>query len=182
MLLQDFYLSALSLASHWLSVPSLAGSGSPSTTSTLNTARSILSSHPLLDLHIDLPVVARFAYGNNISSFPYDSGLPAHVDLPRLRKGKSGGFFSIAFVPCPSEIEGSGEEGEDFNGPTNTVRDTLEQIDVTHNLEEWFHEQGVALARSTDDVYSNFKHGKISHIIGVEGAHMLGNSLAVMRQ
>jgi membrane dipeptidase len=32
-----------------------------------------------------------------------DGGMSMHVDLPRLKKGKVGGAFWSAFVPCPEE-------------------------------------------------------------------------------
>ena len=33
---------------------------------------------------------------------PFENGgLPFHVDLPRLKKGKVGGAFWSAFVECP---------------------------------------------------------------------------------
>ena len=106
----------------------------------LRVAHSILSAHPLLDMHIDLPVLARVKYRDNLTSFPYDSNVYGHVDLPRLRKGHVGGFFSIAYVPCPADMNRADAKGneENFLDPSWAVRDTLEQIDVTHNLAAFF--------------------------------------------
>jgi hypothetical protein len=41
----------------------------------------------------DLPLVARFGWRNNVTEVPLDSQMPMHVDIPRLREGKVGGFF-----------------------------------------------------------------------------------------
>lgn len=66
--------------------------------SAIEVANSVLSQHPVLDSHIDLPVQLRVRFGGDLanSSANYLGRLPLHVDLPRLRQGKSGGFFSIA--------------------------------------------------------------------------------------
>lgn len=42
---------------------------------------------------IDLPILVRGAYRNNISAFDLEQPMLGHVDIPRLRKGKVGGFF-----------------------------------------------------------------------------------------
>ena len=42
---------------------------------------------------VDLPILVRGAYRNNISAFDLRETMPGHVDIPRLRKGKVGGFF-----------------------------------------------------------------------------------------
>ena len=41
----------------------------------------------------DLPAVARYLYANNVSAIDLKSPMPFHVDIPRLRKGRVGGFF-----------------------------------------------------------------------------------------
>lgn len=45
----------------------------------------------------DLPILARTRWRNNVSDIPLDVGLPMHVDIPRLREGKVGGFFWYDF-------------------------------------------------------------------------------------
>lgn len=51
---------------------------------------------------------------------------------------------------------------------------------MTHELVERYSSE-IALADSSASFKKNFKEGKISHFIGVEGAHSLGNSLASLR-
>ncbi|CAD6901881.1 unnamed protein product [Tilletia controversa] len=152
--------------------------GGPTASQSLSVARDVLKHTPLIDGHVDLPVVARILAGGDISKFPYDKHTYGQVDVPRLREGKAGGFFSIAYVPCGNDI--NLPEGENFTNPTNAVRDTLEQIDLTYLLESHFP-RDVAVARSVAEIRHNFAHGKISHIPAIEGAHSLGNSLGTLR-
>ena len=37
------------------------------------------------------------SWRNNVSEVPLDVRMPMHVDIPRLREGKVGGFFWYAF-------------------------------------------------------------------------------------
>lgn len=147
-------------------------------------AKNVLRQQPLIDLHVDLPVVLRFIYHNDLSKINYNTPLSGHVDLKRLQKGHSGGFFSIAFAPCPSDSPKGDEDEEEQNRlflqPSNSVRDTLEQIEVAHQLVAQYPDQ-IALATSPKEILNNFKNGKINHLIGVEGGHLLGNSLGTLR-
>ena len=58
-----------------------------------STMNSFLHPHDSLDL----PYFVRMGWRNNVSDIPLDAKLPMHVDIPRLRKGKVGGFFWCAF-------------------------------------------------------------------------------------
>lgn len=42
---------------------------------------------------IDLPILVRGLYGNNITKVDLEKTMPGHVDIPRLRAGRVGGFF-----------------------------------------------------------------------------------------
>ena len=66
----------------------------------------------------DLPILARGVYGNNVSAIDLTKPFDGHVDIPRLREGKVGGFFWSTYVDCPHD----GEEGEDFLNSTWRVR------------------------------------------------------------
>ncbi|KAF8909857.1 hypothetical protein CPB85DRAFT_707184 [Mucidula mucida] len=71
-------------------------------------ALHIMKKAPVIDGHIDLPILVRELYANNISAFDLASPMPAHVDIPRLREGRVGGFFWSVYVGCPNPEE----EGE----------------------------------------------------------------------
>jgi len=139
------------------------------------TVNKILSSTPVIDGHIDLPILVRELYANNVTAFDLNESIPGHVDIPRLRKGKVGGFFWSVYVGCP------GADGPDFVNATWRVRDTLEQIDVSRMLIEKYSDT-FQWAPTSREIKHAIKNGKIASILGVEGAHQIGNSIAVLRQ
>lgn len=69
-----------------------------SSQATHGVVRSILTEHPVLDGHIDLPYTFRAGVAGDLANYSanYLGYVPLHADLPRLRKGQTGGFFSIA--------------------------------------------------------------------------------------
>ncbi|KIM54428.1 hypothetical protein SCLCIDRAFT_1222022 [Scleroderma citrinum Foug A] len=140
-------------------------------------ARKLLHMAPVIDGHIDLPMVVRYGWRNNVSAIPLDDKMPMHVDILRLRDGKVGGFFWSVYVPCAD----SSAEGKEFVNPTWSVRDTLEQIDVAKGLITKYPETFQFTVTSTD-VKESIAQGKIASLLGVEGAHQLGNSISVLRQ
>lgn len=149
-------------------------------------AEQLLRKHPLIDGHIDVPVISRYVYGNKIDDIPFDQpAFPngsyptrAHVDIPRLRAGKSGGFFWSAYVPCPNNTT----VGHDFeNAASNTgVRDTLEQLDVIKQMTQKYRDD-FGLVGSVKQARKAFRRGKMISFIGIEGGHSLGNSLFALR-
>ncbi|KAG6857767.1 hypothetical protein H0H87_004183 [Tephrocybe sp. NHM501043] len=146
-------------------------------TDPLEAALIILDKAPVIDGHIDLPFLTRMKFANNASAIDLASRMPGHVDIPRLRKGKVGGFFWSVYMPCPDPKQGA----EDFLDANWSVRDTLEQIDVTKLLIEKYP-QTFQLAAGSADIKSAIGNGRIASLIGVEGAHQIGNSLATLRQ
>lgn len=107
------------------------------------------------DTHVDLPILARAYYRNQVHEIDLDKPMRGQVDIPRLRKGKVGGFAHSVYIMCPVSVavlwlisdtpadlprrsqEDAGypidNEGN-FTTPTHRVRDTLEQIDVAKLL------------------------------------------------
>ncbi|KAG1777045.1 membrane dipeptidase-domain-containing protein [Suillus placidus] len=140
-------------------------------------AQRVLDTAPVIDGHIDLPMVARFGWRNNVTDVPLDGQMPMHVDIPRLREGKVGGFFWSVYVSCASPED----EGASFVKATWRVRDTLEQIDVAKGL-ILKYPNDFAYAVSASGIKLAIRDRKIASILGVEGAHQLGNSIAVLRQ
>ncbi|KAI0664784.1 membrane dipeptidase-domain-containing protein [Cubamyces menziesii] len=136
----------------------------------------VLQSSPVIDGHIDLPILVRSRFANNVSAVDLAKPFPGHVDIPRLREGKVGGFFWSVYVGCPGS-----EEGEDYLNATWRVRDTLEQIDVSKLLINKYPDT-FSLSLNSRDIKTSISRGKIASLLGVEGAHQLGNSLQVLRQ
>jgi membrane dipeptidase len=145
-------------------------------------AHHVLSRHPLIDGHIDLPIALRFSVGNRIDNAEFtksfaEGGLMGHVDLHRLRKGLSGGAFWSVFAPCP-------EDGSDFSDGNYaaSVQYTLDQIDVMKRLQSAFPHDFSKSYESAAALSDFHRHGKLISPLGVEGLHQIANSAANLRR
>ena len=131
-------------------------------------AHALLAEHPLLDGHNDLPwearVQARYDFERLDISAPVASTA---TDLPRLRAGGVGGQFWSVFVP--SSLQGDA-----------AVTATLEQIDGVHHMIRSYAAE-LALARTAADVDVARSQGRIASLLGAEGGHSIGCSLATLR-
>lgn len=142
------------------------------------TAAAALEAAPIWDGHNDVPIQLRARFGNRINDFDFDDttgtgedhpeGRTMHTDLTRLRAGKVGAqWWSVYVSPSLSEPE--------------AVQAVIEQIDVTKRLIARYPND-LALALTADDVEAIVAEGKIASLLGMEGGHSIGSSLAVMRQ
>lgn len=143
-------------------------------------ARCILSNTPLIDGHVDFPLVLRLVYGNKIegSAFreAFENGtLPGHVDLHRLRQGASGGAFWSVYAPCPKDDSDFSDENY-----ATSVKYTLDQIDVTNRLQK-LYPNDFSQAVDSKTALRAFKHGKLISPLGVEGLHQIGNKVSNLR-
>ncbi|KAJ7072556.1 membrane dipeptidase-domain-containing protein [Mycena amicta] len=143
----------------------------------LRAALHILERAPVIDGHIDLPILLRERYSNNLSAVDLRNQFVGHVDIPRLKQGKVGGFFWSVYVACAHPDQ----EGKDFLTSTWRVRDTLEQIDVAKLAIEQYSDV-FQLALGSQDIRDALANRKIASLLGVEGGHQLGNSIATLRQ
>jgi membrane dipeptidase len=127
----------------------------------------LLAEHPVIDGHNDLLWAMRDLNGYDFTA--YDVGEPqsqTHTDLPRLRAGGVGAQFWSVFVPC--------SEGE------RAVATTLEQIDAAYAMIARYDDR-LAPATSADEVEAAWRRGRIACLLGAEGGHQIGESLAVLR-
>ena len=124
-------------------------------------ARKLHFSSIVLDTHIDVTPKLQ-------TSWKFDEEhKDGHIDLPRMRKGGLNAlFFSIYMAGT-------------VTGP-KAVNDAIERIAAVHRLAEQMPDQ-VALCMTADDVRKAHKQGKIAALMGMEGGHMINNSLAVLR-
>src|SRR5277367_4815444 len=125
-------------------------------------ARAIHFSSIVVDTHDD--TTQRFLS----SGFDLGKRNPdGHVDIPRMREGGMNAiFFSIW-------IDGR------TTGPAAVVK-ALDQIDlVRENVRKYPND--IVLARTAEDIRRAHAQGKIAALIGVEGGHMMGNDVHVLR-
>ncbi|KAK8857126.1 membrane dipeptidase [Apiospora arundinis] len=145
--------------------------------------RKILTSTPLIDGHDDFPLLVRYMYDNHIYSPNFtkpfaETGLPMHVDLPRLRAGLNGGAFWSVYAPCPAN-------GTDYSEANYLpiVQFTLQQIDMMTRLTAAYPRDFSSLPDiSSRAARQAFKDGKLISPLGVEGLHQIGNSVATLRR
>ncbi|CAG9818824.1 unnamed protein product [Phaedon cochleariae] len=142
----------------------------------LQIVKRLLTEVPLIDGHNDLPWnLRKFVHNrlNNLNLSAMSKDLPwsksrwSHTDIPRLKAGLIGGQFWSAYVPCKAQH-------------LDAVQVTLEQIDVIKRFVE-YNSNDFVMVRSPQEIQSVHKEGRIASLIGVEGGHALGNSLAVLR-
>ena len=128
----------------------------------------ILRTVPLIDGHNDIPDAIRERGG--LDSVDIGVAQPRlHTDIRRLRAGGVGAQFWAAYVPVSTIHEGE-----------HPAVYALEQIDFVHRLCGKYPAT-FAPARTAADVERNFKAGKISCLIGIEGGHAIENSLGALR-
>ncbi|EXJ96510.1 hypothetical protein A1O1_01636 [Capronia coronata CBS 617.96] len=135
----------------------------------------VLKTTPLIDGHNDLPYLLRLELKNRIydeGKFTFREGLASHTDLQRMKEGRVGGQFWSVFVECPEIVH--------LDDPTHSVRDTLEQIDVAKRMIAYYDE--LHYCESSSCVTTAFKRGKMPSMLGAEGMHQVGSSIAVIRQ
>jgi membrane dipeptidase len=150
-----------------------AGAWQPPAPALVERARRLLREVPLIDGHNDLPWQLRERFHDQLDKLDLrrDAGAllpPLHTDIPRLRRGGVGGQFWSVYVPA------------DLAGPA-AVQAVLEQIDVVHRLAELYPDT-FEMAAGAADVVRIHHAGHIASLIGVEGGHSIGNSLAVLRE
>jgi membrane dipeptidase len=130
--------------------------------------RDLLSRHPVLDGHNDLPWTLRVADDVDLDTTDLTGPVPSiQTDLPRLASGGVGAQFWSVYVSA------------DLEGET-AVTTTLEQIDLVHELIRRYPD-GLELALSAADVERIAASGKVASLIGAEGGHSIGCSLGTLR-
>jgi membrane dipeptidase len=90
-----------------------------------------------------------------------------HVDIPRMREGGMNAIFFSIWI-----------DGRIMGPPA--VEKALDQIDAVHeNVRKY--SKDMVLCRTAGEVREAHKQGKIAALIGVEGGHMIGNDIRVLR-
>jgi membrane dipeptidase len=125
-------------------------------------ARKLHFSSIVLDTHDD--TTQRFF------SKDYDLGKrnpDGHVDIPRMREGGMNAIFFSIWI-----------DGRIMGPPA--VQKALDQIDAVHeNVKKY--SKDMMFCRTAAEVREAHKQGKIAALIGVEGGHMIGNDIRVLR-
>ena len=141
-------------------------------------AADALRAAPVWDGHNDVPEQLRERRKNLLGGFDFrDTSTTAdpakdrkamQTDLARLRTGHVGAQFWSIYV--------------DANLPEpQAVQATLEQADVMKRLIARYPGE-LAYVETAADAEKAMRSGKIASLLGAEGGHSIGGSLAVLRQ
>jgi membrane dipeptidase len=125
-------------------------------------AHKLHFSSVVLDTHDDTT--------QRLFSKTYDLGKrnrDGHVDIPRMREGGMNAIFFSIWI-----------DGHILGAPA--VQKALDQIDAVHeNVKKY--SKDLVLARTAEEVRRAHAQGKIAALLGVEGGHMIGNDIRVVR-
>lgn len=119
----------------------------------------------VIDGHNDLPWQIRTKAASSFDTMDIRQRQESvQTDIPRLRQGGVGAQFWVVYVPAETEKEGG------------AAKMALEQFDLIDRMIARYSDV-FEMARTTADVERVHKSGKIAALIGVEGGHMIENSL-----
>ena len=140
-----------------LIMPTLAASQSIS-----DQAKKLHSTAIVIDTHDD--TTQRLLVPKFDLSVRHNDG---NIDIPRMKEGGLSAIFFSIWIP--SKILGP-----------EAVKKALDQIDAVRELVRK-NPNDLLLATSAADIREAKKQHKIAVLIGVEGGHMMGNDLSVLR-
>jgi len=125
-------------------------------------ARKLHFSSIVLDTHDD--TTQRFF----TKSFDIAKRNPdGHIDIPRMRDGGMNAIFFSIWI-----------DGRTMGPPA--IQKALDQIDAVHeNVRR--NSKDMVFCRTADDIRRAHNDGKIAALIGVEGGHMIGNDIRMVR-
>jgi membrane dipeptidase len=169
-------MKAKILLSHFALVSCLLGVTPVHAQSPDAIAQEVLSEHPIIDGHNDAPEQIRGRFDSDFGKFNFSDTLetfgnaakPMHTDIARLRAGGIGGqFWSVWIDPELPRAE--------------AVERVVQQIDIVHRMVALYPDD-LQIALTAADIDQAQSAGKIASLIGMEGGHSIGNSLALLRQ
>jgi membrane dipeptidase len=125
-------------------------------------ARKLQFSSIVLDTHDD--TTQRFF----VKDFDFGKRNPnGSVDIPRMREGGMNAIFFSIWI-----------DGRIMGPPA--IQKALDQIDAVYENVGKFPKD-IVLARTAADVRRAHAQGKIAALMGVEGGHMIGNDIRMVR-
>jgi membrane dipeptidase len=131
-------------------------------------ARKLLAATILIDGHNDLPWELRTnkAHPQNVEAYDLRGTVTGQTDLARLREGRIGAQFWSVYVP--GEL------------PGGFAKVQLEQLDIARRMIARYPE-AMRFATTSAEIRAAKRAGRIASLLGMEGGHVLENSLGALR-
>ena len=135
----------------------------------LEHARALLRSTPLIDGHNDLPWAIRTAERapRDVAAYDLRERTPGMTDLERLKQGQVAAQFWSIYVD--GEMKDSGY-----------ARVQLEEFDIARRMIARYPDR-LSLALTANDIERDAKRGRLASLLGMEGGHVIENSLGALR-
>jgi membrane dipeptidase len=133
-------------------------------------ARRVLQAVPLVDGHNDLPWYIRADFKEaplDVEAYDLRRPTSGNTDLARLKRGMVGGQFWSVYVPGDYRDSGF-------------ARVQLEQIDILKRVIAKYPDV-LQPAFTAQDVWTAHAAGRVASLIGMEGGHVIENSLGALR-
>lgn len=161
-------LAVLAAALAFALPPGASAAPATAADATLRHANALLDKVPLVDGHNDLPWTIRedAAHPMDLEHYDLRQHTPHETDLARLKQGKLAAQFWSVYVP--GELKSGWAVAQ------------LEQIDLARRMIAKYPESLVLATRSSDIAKAK-REGKIASFIGMEGGHVIENSLGALR-
>jgi membrane dipeptidase len=161
-------LPAYRLTALFMALSALATLNAQAPDPFLTRAKALMQATPMIDGHNDLPWEVRTRFGFSFDSLDIAQSQPrVMTDIPRLRAGMVGAQFWSTYTPSTFEGKGAARAG-------------FEQDDIVHRMVARYPET-FEMAYTADDIVRIHHAGKIASLIGLEGGHMIENSLGLLR-
>ena len=136
----------------------------------MDKARRVLQSVPLVDGHNDLPWYIRSDFKQaplDVEAYDLRRPTSGNTDLERLRRGMVGGQFWSVYVPGDYRDSGF-------------ARVQLEQIDIMRRVIAKYPDV-LQPAFTAQDIWTAHAAGRVGSLLGMEGGHVIENSLGALR-
>ncbi len=175
-LLAPIARSFASLAVAMLSVSGCVATGAMTSTGGqspehMARAQQVLSESPLIDGHNDLPWAIRQSRSapHDVEAYDLRQRVSGHTDLARLKTGQLGGQFWSVYVP-----------GDTTTARLGFAKVQLEQMDIARRVIAKYPETFEATT-TANGFRLAFARGRIGSVLGMEGGHVIENSLGALR-
>lgn len=138
----------------------------------LTRARALLAKAPVIDGHNDVPWQVRERLQGKLDGFaferlPDDQRAIWHTDIERMREGRVGGQFWSVYIDAAMPRD-------------DAVIAAFEQVDVARRLID--KHEALEFTPTEAAAARAMKAGRIASMLGAEGGHSIGNSMAMLRR